>query len=117
MKVVTADQMMRIDRECEKAGLPTSVLMENAGKAVAEEVRRILGTADRHNIVMLIGPGNNGGDGLVAARYLHDWGAKVSLHLLSQRQEDDPNLKLVRERDITCIEVAEEKDLQDMGWA
>ncbi|MFC1949155.1 NAD(P)H-hydrate dehydratase [Chloroflexota bacterium] len=111
MKVVTAEQMMRIDLDCNRTGLPTSVLMENAGKAVAEEVSQILGTADRHNIVILIGPGNNGGDGLVAARYLHDWGTKVSLYLIGQRQEGDPNLKLVRERDIACIEVAEDKDL------
>jgi len=42
MKIVTAEQMMRIDRECADNGLPTSVLMENAGKAVAVEVTRIL---------------------------------------------------------------------------
>ena len=56
---------------------------------------------------MLIGPGNNGGDGLVAARYLHDRGAKVSLFLLGQRDKDDHNLKLVRERGITCYDKLE----------
>ena len=51
------------------------------GKAVAEEVRKILGTINQQRILILIGPGNNGGDGLVAARHLHDWGAEVSLYL------------------------------------
>ncbi len=111
MKVVTADQMRHIDQECAKAGLPTNVLMENAGKAVAEEVRRILGAIDRQRILILIGPGNNGGDGLVAARYLHDWGARVTLYLFSQRPAEDSNLELVRERGITCVEAAQDENL------
>ncbi len=111
MKVVTAEQMRQIDQECEKIGLPTSVLMENAGKAVAEGVRRILGTAEQQDILMLIGPGNNGGDGLVAARYLHDWGAKVSLYLFGRRPANDTNLKQVQERNIACVDVAKEENL------
>ncbi|MFC2021472.1 NAD(P)H-hydrate dehydratase [Chloroflexota bacterium] len=98
MKIVTADQMRHIDQECSKVGLPTGVLMENAGKAVAEEVRRILGATDGQHVLMLIGPGNNGGDGLVAARYLHDWGLQVSLYLFGQRATDDPHLNLVKEQ-------------------
>ncbi len=79
MKILTAEQMKQIDQECARLGTPTSVLMENAGKAVAEETRRYLGTMENQHILCLIGPGNNGGDGLVAARYLHEWGARVSL--------------------------------------
>ena len=109
MKVVTADQMRQIDQECTKIGLPTTVLMENAGQAVAEEVRRILGAIDRQRILILIGPGNNGGDGLVAARHLHDWGAEVSLYLFDQRSPDDSNLALVQQRGITCVDAAQDK--------
>ena len=115
MKIVTAEQMGQIDRQCAGIGIPTNVLMENAGKAVAEEVRQILGDIDQQHILILIGPGNNGGDGLVAARYLHDWGAKVSLYLLSQRPPDDPNLKLVQERIITCIEVTQDENLDRLN--
>jgi len=114
VKVVTADQMRQIDQACDKIGLPTSALMENAGKAVAEEIRRILGTTDQQNILMLIGPGNNGGDGLVAARYLHDWGAQVSLYLFTQRPAEDTNLGLVRERDIACVDVAKAENLDGL---
>jgi len=84
--------------------------MENAGKAVAEEVWRILNATDQQHILFLIGPGNNGGDGLVAARHLHDWGAKVSLYPCSQRP-DDSNLELVRQRGITCVEANQDENL------
>jgi hydroxyethylthiazole kinase-like uncharacterized protein yjeF len=110
MKILTAEQMRQIDQECIKRGTPASVLMENAGKAVAEAARASLGAADNQQIICLIGAGNNGGDGLVAARYLHDWGYRVNVYLCSQRANDDANLKLVRERGITCLEAAQDKN-------
>jgi len=111
MKIVTSEQMRRIEEECAKTGLPTSVLMENAGKAVAEEARRILSPVDQQHILFLIGPGNNGGDGLVAARHLHDWGARVSLYLCTQRANDS-NLELVQQRGLTCVEAAQDESLK-----
>ena len=111
MKILTITQMRRVEEECAKIGLPTSMLMENAGKAVAEEVRKILSIINQQRILILSGPGNNGGDGLVAARHLHDWGAKVSLYLFSERPPDDPSLKLVRERSMTCIEAAQDESM------
>src|SRR4030042_5342140 len=107
MKIVTSEQMRRIDEESARMGFPTSVLMENAGRAVAEETRRILGDIHK-NILILTGPGNNGGDGLVAARYLHEWGAEVTVYLCSKRPGDDENLRLVQERNITCIEAVQD---------
>ncbi len=103
--------MRQVEQDCATIGISTSVLMENAGKAVAEEVRKILGTLDQKRILILIGPGNNGGDGLVAARHLHDWGAMVSLYLFSQRPPDDPNLKLVQERGITYADITQDENL------
>jgi len=114
MKIVTASQMRRIEEGCTKIGISVSALMENAGKAVAEEVRKIRGTIDRQHILLLIGPGNNGGDGLVAARHLHDWGARVSLYLFTQRPPDDPNFKLVQERGISYIEITQDENLSKL---
>ena len=110
MKIVTAEQMARIDRDCASIGLPTDKLMENAGKAVAEEIRRILHSIEQQHILLLIGPGNNGGDGLVAARHLHDWGAKVSVYLCSSRTNDS-NLELVQQRGIACVEAVRDENL------
>jgi NAD(P)H-hydrate epimerase len=112
MKILTAEQMRQIDAECARQGTPTEVLMENAGKAVAEEVRRALGEPSGLSVLCLVGPGNNGGDGLVAARYLHEWGAKVSVYLCSQRPSGDPNLKLARERGIPCVAADDDKKRQ-----
>jgi hydroxyethylthiazole kinase-like uncharacterized protein yjeF len=89
MKIITAAQMREIDQECIQRGTPVSELMENAGKAVAEETRKFLDNIDQQHILCLIGAGNNGGDGLVAARYLHQWGAKVVAYLCSERPADD----------------------------
>lgn len=112
MKILTAEQTRQMDRECIKAGTPVSVLMENAGKAVAEETIKSLGDITKQRILCLIGAGNNGGDGLVAARYLHERGATVSVYLCSERPADDANLKLVREKNITCIEAAGDSKLE-----
>jgi NAD(P)H-hydrate epimerase len=84
--------------------------MENAGKQVAIEVRRILGEAFNKNIIVLVGPGNNGGDGLVAARYLDRWEAKVHLFLSGERPDSDPNLKLVNQSRIIV-----HKNLDELG--
>jgi len=109
LKILTASQTRQLEQSCAGIGLPSEKLMENAGRAVAEEVKRILGGAEKRHILVLIGPGNNGGDGLVAARHLHDWGARVTVYLLGRRADDDPNLKLVRERDIACVEAAKDE--------
>jgi ADP-dependent NAD(P)H-hydrate dehydratase / NAD(P)H-hydrate epimerase len=104
MKIVTATQMRVIDQECVRRGIPVSTLMENAGKAVAEATRDLLTDIKKQHILCLIGAGNNGGDGLAAARYLAGWGAKVIIYLCSDRPADDENLRLVKEHGITCLE-------------
>lgn len=112
MKILTAEQTRQIDRECVKAGTPVSLLMENAGKAVAEETQKCLGKIKQQNILCMIGAGNNGGDGLVAAHYLQERGATVNIYLCSQRPDDDENLKRVQGKNITCIEAAGDKKLE-----
>jgi NAD(P)H-hydrate epimerase len=68
-----------LDRLCsEEFGIPGIVLMENAGRGVAECLRREL-HSDLERVVFLCGPGNNGGDAFVAARHLHNAGVEVAL--------------------------------------
>ena len=115
MKIVTSEQMRRIDRECISRGTPGHVLMENAGRAVAEEARRIMEPLAQKHFLIPVGPGNNGGDGLVAARYLHDWGAQVSVYLCASRPEDDANLETVLQRNMPCIDASQDKDLSRLS--
>ena len=107
MKLVTSDQMRAIEAAAFASGVSQAELMETAGRHVAEAVARRLGGARAKRILILVGPGNNGGDGLVAARYLYEAEADVRVLLLAPRSEDDPNLLAVRERDIDLSEISE----------
>ena len=104
MKVVTAAQMVAIEQASERAGVNTDTLMENAGLAVAREAREELGGVAGLRIVVLVGPGNNGADGLVAARHLRRWGAEVGCCLLARRPEVDPKLDLARQYGVEIID-------------
>ncbi|MBI2868795.1 MAG: NAD(P)H-hydrate dehydratase [Chloroflexi bacterium] len=104
MKIVTVEEMRRIERECADNGLPPGTLMDNAGKAFAEATARLLCGA-RGRALVLVGPGNNGGDGLVAARHFYDTGAEVTVYLVTARQAD-ANLGQARRRGITVVEAA-----------
>ncbi|MDP2935433.1 MAG: NAD(P)H-hydrate dehydratase [Dehalococcoidia bacterium] len=100
MKVVTADQMRTIEGRAAKLGFTVPMLMENAGLAVAREARHWIGVVERRPVLILVGPGNNGGDGLVAARHLHDWRAAVRVYIFARRTEDDPNLDQLVARNV-----------------
>jgi hydroxyethylthiazole kinase-like uncharacterized protein yjeF len=84
MHIVTVEEMRELETQAESEyGLSSHILMENAGKSAAE----ILAHHIRHdrpiedmNVLVLVGPGNNGGDGLVMARHLAEWGAHISLY-------------------------------------
>ena len=68
MRLLTAAEQRELDRLAADAGLPTRVLMENAGAAVAREVLALR----PGRVAVCCGPGNNGGDGFVAARFLRE---------------------------------------------
>jgi ADP-dependent NAD(P)H-hydrate dehydratase / NAD(P)H-hydrate epimerase len=88
MKVLTAAQMREVDRlTTERYGVPSLELMENAGTRVAEFLRREYEGLERRPIAVLCGKGNNGGDGLVAARLLARDGARPAVYLFG-RPED-----------------------------
>jgi len=78
---VTADQMREVDRlAVEVYGIQLVQMMEQAGRALAELARRLLGgTAEGRCVIVAAGKGNNGGGGLAAARMLANWGSRVAL--------------------------------------
>jgi NAD(P)H-hydrate epimerase len=111
MKIVTVDEMRRIEAASDAAGHSYSAMMEQAGRAVARAITARRKVRDRH-ILVLVGPGNNGGDGLVAARYLVEVGARVTCYLLKPRDPArDENFCLVQERGIEIVLAA-----GDGGW-
>ena len=86
---LTAEEMAEADRVAiEDFRVDVLSLMENAGVAVAGVARNMLrGDVAEKGVCCLVGKGNNGGDGLVAARHLHNWGAKVKVVLAGEKSE------------------------------
>lgn len=102
MLVATAAQTRRLEAAAVAAGSSWAELMERAGTGIVEEVvgrLQSLGGVQGAQVLVLVGPGNNGGDGLVAARLLHDAGAQVMLYIW-KRHGDDANWSACRERAI-----------------
>ena len=106
MKLVTAAQMRALEQAAVEAGGSLEALMEAAGLAVAQEAWMQLGQLEGRRIAVLVGPGNNGGDGLVAARRLADWGAQVRCYALAPR--DDAQWTQTVEAGIPCGSVADD---------
>ena len=79
-------EMSEADRLSAQHGEKGSVLMERAGRAVAQAALRLLGE-DRGRVIILCGPGNNGGDGFVAARVLREYGLEAVIGLLGPREK------------------------------
>jgi NAD(P)H-hydrate epimerase len=88
MEILTAAQMAAVDRDSGERGVPVRVLMENAGAAVAGFcMRQYREPLTSGLVVVLCGKGNNGGDGLVAARHLAAESARVRVVLLGAAKE------------------------------
>jgi len=80
--VLTPEEATTLDRETQAGGVAAEVLMERAGRAVARAARELAGGAYGRRAVVVCGKGNNGGDGLVAARQLGRWGVRTTVVLL-----------------------------------
>ena len=85
MQVVTAEEMAALDNTAiEQYGIPGIVLMENAGRQVTQVIVELLDQEIyRKKVVIFAGKGNNGGDGFVIARHLHNIGATVDILLFT----------------------------------
>ena len=82
--MIPFEEVSVLDRNAQYLGVPTSQLMENAGKAVADQVMKRYNLAHK-KVTVICGSGNNGGDGFVAARYLRVH-AEVTVVLLSDEK-------------------------------
>lgn len=117
MKVVTPKEMAVMDRHAIAAGTPSIELMERAGHACAEIIKEDLD--EDAQIIILCGPGNNGGDGLVIGRLLIEAGFMVHLFLTEDvtklSEENLNNLKKLEEKNVPIRSLQKETDLEDLN--
>jgi len=120
MKILTAKEMGAVDRQtAEEFGVPLALLMEAAGRAVAEFCLRQYCGALR--VTVLCGKGNNGGDGFVAARVLAEAGRMVRVVLLGRMEdvagEAQAAMQLMRDEasSVSLVEVLDEAGLKECG--
>ena len=116
-ELLTTLQMADADRLAVEGGVASLELMENAGRAVAEITLKTATELVRPNarIVVLCGPGNNGGDGFVAARHLRDRGFDVRVFLLGDRSALKGDAAEMARRWPVPIRVASPDALQSMS--
>jgi hydroxyethylthiazole kinase-like uncharacterized protein yjeF len=120
---ISAEAMAGADLKAQALGVPGETLLEHAGTAVAAAARALLAHNAREGrpVLILAGPGNNGGDGFVAARRLAGWGVPVIAVLVSADERPRTpdaarNWKRLDGLDgVTCIHAAVARDVAILG--
>lgn len=115
MRIVTSSEMYGIEEAGEKAGISRGNMMENAGKNIVNELLKLFPDLKKKKICILCGKGNNGGDGLVAARYLARIGIKPKVSILGKADEISPlskqNLLRLKKFKVNIREVVKIDDI------
>src|SRR5437763_339875 len=112
MRVLNSAQMREADRRTiEEIGIPSLVLMENAGRQVVAAMEAMYADLSDRQVAVLCGRGNNGGDGLVVARTLMHRGIDVSVFLIGNvadvRGDARTNLEILGRLGLTVVEIAD----------
>ncbi len=122
MKVLTGSQMAELDRVAiEAIGMPSLVLMENAGRSVFQVIQERIPDFAQKKIAIVCGKGNNGGDGLVVARHLINHGAMVDVFVLSTlaklSDEAETNATILHRSDEVIHCITDKDQLSQMASA
>ncbi|MSP79230.1 MAG: NAD(P)H-hydrate dehydratase [Dehalococcoidia bacterium] len=112
MKILTSQQMRDVEEAAARRGASLDALMEQAGLAVARQAQTMLDILHGTHVLILVGPGNNGDDGLVAARVLRSWGAAAQTYLCAPRRAEDPKLEAALKEGVQVTDGAADHDLQ-----
>ena len=118
MRILSSAQMRWVDRETTaRFGLPSLLLMENAGSGVVREMERHFGGLQGLRVLVVCGKGNNGGDGLVVARHLHLGGVATQVILMARpgalKGDARTNLEVAQKMGVPIESIVEEGDWSD----
>jgi len=122
MRILDGDQMRQVDNTAiQYYGIPGIVLMENAGLALTHAAGEMLGSIAGKKVVVFAGGGNNGGDGFVVARHLHNKGAAVRIFLLANPEvysgDAKTNLQILAKMGLTTQRILEKDQLDTVRLA
>jgi NAD(P)H-hydrate epimerase len=117
MVILSVKEMKDIESTAiNSLGIPSICLMENAGRMVAERAKEYLNERCMKNVLIISGKGNNGGDGYVAARYLHNNGYDVKVFLTSNSAlitgDAKKNLDIIMNMGIFVAEIIQKEQLK-----
>ncbi|HBG00634.1 MAG TPA: bifunctional ADP-dependent NAD(P)H-hydrate dehydratase/NAD(P)H-hydrate epimerase [Firmicutes bacterium] len=124
-QIVTGAEMQELEKKVfARLGLSPLLVMENAGSRIVETLKVEYGCLRGRRIHILVGTGNNGGDGLVAARQLLALGARVKIYLVGDQQkltkENRTNLEILRKlkADFSVVDISQNGKLKfSLGMA
>ena len=115
MKLVSVPEMIAIEKEANADGLTYEIMMENAGRGLAEVILDEYSHFAVESALGLVGSGNNGGDTLVALDYLAGHGWKVSAYIVRPRPEGDPLVQRLVASGGTIIKMDDDPKLEELG--
>ena len=120
--VFTRDAIRKLDRlASQEFGIPSIVLMENAARHVTDVALDGLEAVDAPKVLVVCGPGNNGGDGLAAARHLHNAGLRVTLFLAANPAQYGgdarTNLDIVQRMGLRLFQIDPSAPARSLGAA
>ncbi len=111
IKVISVEDTRKIEAAADAAGLSYDTMMQNAGRAVASRVIERLNHRIDTRVTVLIGAGNNGGDGLVAGRIIaEETSALVRFYLLKPRPGDDKNFAAIQAANLSVAFSQDDRD-------
>lgn len=117
LKIVTTQQMRDLERRADASGHTYADMMERAGCAVAAVIQRQRPPERGDSVLILAGPGNNGGDGLVAGRYLATWGYRVRTYCFRRAREGDDNYARLLQAGAEVAHAEDDEALQTLqAW-
>lgn len=116
MKLVTVAEIRAIEQEADSNGLTYAQMMENAARGLAQIIEEVAySESNSGEIIALVGPGNNGGDALIALAHLAAQGWKARAYLVNRKTDGDPLISRLQTAGGEILLAAQDKDFASLA--
>lgn len=114
MKIVSTAEMKKMEQAADAGGLSFATMMENAGRAVAQATAELLAGRANPTVLVLVGPGNNGGDGLVAAHHLREAGVQAVAYCCQRKLKGDDVAAMARAAGVPLLQAQDDAERAEL---